>query len=168
MIRSFRLQLTAWYVAFFSLLFALFGLYLYSVFSHALASRLDQTLASQAATAGALMADELVEEKGDAAKAATEVTSELRGSTVAILLDGRVLASSAPFVPGGFETVGRTVVSDPRRVAARFDRRQPGLGAPRPALRRSSAHRACRPGRLVAHDSQPCAARLDGGASAAH
>ena len=36
------------------------------------------------------MAEELEEKQGDANKAATEVTSELRGSVVAILMGGRV------------------------------------------------------------------------------
>lgn len=113
MIRSFRVQLTVWYVAFFSLLFVLFGIYLYGVLARSLETRLEQVLSSQANTSAALMADELVEEKGDALRAATEVTSELRGSIVAIALDGRVLASSAPFFPGGFATVASRAGREP-------------------------------------------------------
>ncbi len=103
MIRSFRLQLTAWYVVFFSALFVVFGLFLYGVLGDALKSRLRESLGSQARTAAALMADELAEEKGDAQKAASEVTMEWRGNSVAILLNGKVLSSSSPFFAGGFE-----------------------------------------------------------------
>ena len=40
MIRSLRLQLTVWYLAFFSVLFVLLGLFLYGVLSKALEARL--------------------------------------------------------------------------------------------------------------------------------
>lgn len=113
MIKSLRLQLTAWYIAFFSLLFVAFGIFLYTVLSNALESRLQETLSSEANTAAALMADELVEEKGDALRAASEVVSSLRGSIVAIVLDGRVLASSAPFIPGGFDAIVRQSAPHP-------------------------------------------------------
>jgi len=103
--RSLRLQLTAWYVAFFSLLFILFGIFLYGVLASALQARLDETLSAQANTTAALMADELVEEKGDAYRAASEAASELRGSVAAILMNNHVLASSASFFSGGFEAV---------------------------------------------------------------
>lgn len=126
MTRSLRLQLTAWYVAFFSVLFVLFGVFLYGVLSNALTARLEETLSSEANTAAALMADELVEEKGNSAVAAGEVTSELRGSTVAILMDGRVLSASAKFVPGGFEALATRVAG---RAGAEVPLVMPKLGS---------------------------------------
>src|SRR5579872_2889525 len=141
MFRSLRLQLAAWYVAFFSLLFVLFGIFLYSVLSRALETRLEATLASEASTAAALMADELMEEKGDAAKAATEVTSELRGSVVAILWDGRVLAASAAFFPGGFEAAALQAAGQP---SADIPLDMPRTG---PHGSRAAAHRLVQDGR---------------------
>jgi two-component system OmpR family sensor kinase len=141
MIKSFRLQLTVWYVAFFSLLFALFGLFLNGVLSHALQTRLEETLSAQASTAAALMADELVEEKGDAVRSAAEVTSELRGNTVAILMGGRVLSSSAAFFPGGFETVAARAAGKP---GADLLLDLPRLG---PHGSRAAAHRLVQDGR---------------------
>src|ERR1022692_3678923 len=104
-IRSFRLQLTAWYLAFFSLLFVLFGFFLYGVLSNALEKRLDVTLSSQANTTAVLFQDELGEMKGDVAKAAAEAVSEMRldGSTVAIFDGARMLAASAPVPLPGFD-----------------------------------------------------------------
>jgi heavy metal sensor kinase len=98
MIRSFRFQLTVWYVALFSLLFVLFSVFLYGLLSKDLRTRLDQSLTSEANTASALLEDELVEEKGDVHLAATEAVAGLRlhGSRVAILSGSRLLASSGP------------------------------------------------------------------------
>jgi two-component system, OmpR family, sensor kinase len=107
MIRSFRLRITAWYVAFFSLLFVLFGVFLYGVLARGLAGRVDETLTSEADTAVALLEDEMVEENGDTLKAATAAVGgmRLRGSRVAVLLGGRLLAASAPAGPGEFEAI---------------------------------------------------------------
>src|ERR1039458_2091002 len=98
MIRSFRFRLTAWYLALFSLLFVVFSVFLHSLLSKDLRTRLDQSLTSEANTASALLEDELVEEKGDAHVAATEAVAGLRlhGSRVAILSGSRLLASSGP------------------------------------------------------------------------
>jgi len=95
-IGSLRLQLAVWYLAFFSLLFVLFGIYLYGVLSNALQKRLDETLASQANTVASLFQDELEEMKGDVPKAAAEAVSEmnLHGGIVAIFGGGQMLASS--------------------------------------------------------------------------
>jgi two-component system, OmpR family, sensor kinase len=126
MIRSFRFRLTAWYVAFFSLLFVGFGIFLHGVLSSALQERLQEMLSSEANTAAALMADELVEEKGDAVRASSEVAASLRGSAVAILLDNRVLASSGAFLPGGFQTVAAQAAMHPGSEVALW---LPHLGA---------------------------------------
>jgi heavy metal sensor kinase len=98
MIRSFRFRLTVWYVALFSLLFVVFGIFLHGLLSKDLRTRLDQSLTSEANTTSALLEDELVEEKGDVRMAATEAVAGLRlqGSRVAILSGSRLLASSGP------------------------------------------------------------------------
>jgi heavy metal sensor kinase len=98
MISSFRFRLTLWYVALFSLLFVVFGIFLHGLLSKDLRTRLDQSLASEASTTSALLEDELVEEKGDVRLAATEAVAGLRlhGSRVAILSGSRLLASSGP------------------------------------------------------------------------
>src|SRR5664280_735690 len=70
LIRSFRTQLTALYLAFFSLLFVLFSIFLYGELSRSLVGRLDDTLAAEADTAAVLFPDELQEMKGDAPPAA--------------------------------------------------------------------------------------------------
>jgi heavy metal sensor kinase len=98
MIRSLRLQLTAWYVAFFSLLFVLFSLFLYGVLSRSLVARLDQTLTSETEVTAGLLADELEEMHGDIPKAASEAVADMRmkGSVVAIYRDSRMLSASGP------------------------------------------------------------------------
>lgn len=98
MIKSLRLRLTAWYVAFFSLLFLVFSLIVYGVLAKSLQLRLDETLGSEAEVTAGLLADELEEMKGDVAKAASEAVAEMhvKGSVVAIFLDSRMLASSGP------------------------------------------------------------------------
>ena len=78
LIRSFRTQLTALYLAFFSLLFVLFSIFLYGELSRSLVARLDDTLAAEADTAAVLFPDELQEMKGDAPAAAREVIGELK------------------------------------------------------------------------------------------
>ena len=87
MIRSFRFQLTVWYVALFSLLFVVFSIFLHGLLSKDLRARLDQSLTSEANTTSALLEDELVEEKGDVPVAASEAVAGLRlhGSRVGIL-----------------------------------------------------------------------------------
>jgi heavy metal sensor kinase len=95
MIRSLRFRITAWYVAFFSLLFVAFGLFFYGFLSHALLNRVDDTLTSQANTAAAMFADEMEEEQGDTFKAAQGVTINLKmDNRVAILSGWQILSST--------------------------------------------------------------------------
>jgi len=105
--KSFRFRLTAWYLAFFSLLFVLFSIFLYGILSRELQNRLDDTLLSQATTTASLFLDEMQEMQGDHFKAAAEAVSEmrLRGSTVAVFDGSKLLASSAPVVRAEFEAV---------------------------------------------------------------
>jgi heavy metal sensor kinase len=99
--KSLRLQLTAWYLAFFSALFVLFCLLLYGTLARALERRLDEKLASEATTAAALMREELDEMGGDGPRAASDVLSEMQpGASVIVILEQTdVLAASSP-IPG--------------------------------------------------------------------
>src|SRR5579864_1889007 len=98
MIRSFRLQLTAWYLLLFTLLFTGFSIFLYEVLSKALYKRLDEILSSEVNTAAGLFRGEMAEFKGDAGGAAREAMSEMsiRGVTVAVFEGNKLLASNTP------------------------------------------------------------------------
>jgi len=98
MIRSFRLQLTAWYLLLFTLLFTGFSIFLYEVLSKALYKRLDEILSSEVSTAAGLFRGEMAEFKGDASGAAQEAMSEMsiRGVTVAVFEGNKLLASNTP------------------------------------------------------------------------
>src|SRR5262245_49670905 len=104
MIRSLRFRITAWYLAFFALLFTGFGVLLYGVLARSLEQRLDETLTSHAATAAGIFQDEYIELGGNTRKAAAEAVSEIRqhGAIVAILEGDRLLASSSPLTPADF------------------------------------------------------------------
>ncbi len=98
MIKSFRLQLTAWYLLLFTLLFTAFSIFLYEVLSKALYKRLDETLSSEVSTAAGLFRGEMAEFKGDASGAALEAMSEMsiRGVVVAVFEGNKLLASNTP------------------------------------------------------------------------
>src|SRR5947209_1315080 len=107
MINTFRFRITAWYLGFFTLLFAAFSLFLYGVLGRSLQARLDDTLLSQANTAEVLFRDEVEETHGDFRTAATEVVSDMRvHNTIAIFSDSAKLAGGPlPDLPG-LRTVG--------------------------------------------------------------
>src|SRR5438309_182900 len=113
--RSLRLRLTAWYLAFFSLLFVLFSFFLYGILSRDLEKRLDETLLSQAGTTANLFLDEIQEMNGDLPKAAAEAVSEmrLRGGTVAVFDGTHLLAASAPVVQAEFEAAAARAAAAP-------------------------------------------------------
>jgi signal transduction histidine kinase len=98
MIRTLRFRLTCWYLGLFAVLFAGFSLFVYGVLARSLAARVDEMLVSQVNTAANMLPDEITEAEGDVAKAAKEVVSELqfRSGTIAILTDGKLLASNGP------------------------------------------------------------------------
>ena len=98
MIRSFRLQITAWYGLFFSALLLGFSIFLYGVLSRALENRLDEMLSTEAGTAAALFQSEIQESKGDVPASALETVSEMRTRGVVIAICGgeQLLASSEP------------------------------------------------------------------------
>jgi heavy metal sensor kinase len=136
MIRSFRVRLTLWYLGFFSLLFLLFGIFLYGRLAAGLERRVDETAAGQARTAATLFADEYKEQNGDAELAAAEiVNNDLRGEQIAIFADGHLLAASGPATPAQCaaiaEQAARSYVPDPIVTV-------PGLG---PQGSRAAAHR---------------------------
>src|SRR5215472_611514 len=97
MIRSFRLQLTAWYLLLFALLFTGFSAFLYELLERALFTRLDEILSSEATTTAGLFRAEVAESKGDAGAAAREAVSEMsiRGGLLA-LFDGNKLLAGNP------------------------------------------------------------------------
>ncbi len=109
-----RFRLTGWYLALFAILFAGFGLFVYTVLSRSLEARLDDMLASEAATAATLLPDEIGESHGDFLQAAREVTSEVRFQTgvLAIYREGALLSASGPLPePSRSRRVTRTVTS---------------------------------------------------------
>jgi heavy metal sensor kinase len=111
LMKSFRLRLTVWYVAFFSLLFLIFSFFLYGVLSKSLRSRVDQAMASEANTGASLFEDEMTEFKGDTAKASAEVTREmrLRDSLVAVVEGEQVLSTSAPIPQSEVQAIAAAV-----------------------------------------------------------
>jgi two-component system OmpR family sensor kinase len=97
-IKSLRLRLTLWYLAFFSLLMLLFSMFLYSLLSQSIRSRLDERLSSEVNPAASLFQAEIQELNGDVPKAAAETVDEMRprGILLAAFEDRRLLAASAP------------------------------------------------------------------------
>jgi heavy metal sensor kinase len=98
MIKSFRLQLTAWFLLLFTLLFTAFSIFLYEVLEKALYKRLDEILTSEVSTAAGLFRGELAEFKGDARAAALDAMSEMgiRDVVVAVFEGNKLLASNTP------------------------------------------------------------------------
>lgn len=115
MIRSLRVQLTAWYLAFFSVLFLLLCFVLYGALSSSMQRRLDETLISQAGTAAKLLQEELEEMHGDAERAAADVLSELQpsGQVVAILESMDVLAGGTAAQQTDLRFAARAALATP-------------------------------------------------------
>lgn len=115
MIRSLRARLTAWYLAFFSLLFVAFSVFLYGTLSSALRDRLDASLRSEIDTAAGMFEDELEEAKGDVPTAASETASgmRVRDSLVAVFADGLPLAASDPSRLRGTGSIAGLVAAPP-------------------------------------------------------
>jgi heavy metal sensor kinase len=115
MINTFRFRLTVGYLAFFTLLFVLFSLFLHGVLSHALERRLDEALSVEANTTAAMFQDEFTEMKGNVTEAASEAVSgmRLRGSLVAILSANRLLASSTLLPQSRVDFIAGRAALDP-------------------------------------------------------
>jgi heavy metal sensor kinase len=125
MIRSFRLQLTMWYLLLFTALFVGFSLFLYGLLARGLYQRLDETLSSQTRTASGLFQDELREHHGDAPAAAAEAISEMsfRGPLVAVFEGSTLLAGSAGVDDRALLDVAGQAVTGGREVFATISRR---------------------------------------------
>jgi two-component system OmpR family sensor kinase len=116
MIHSFRFRINAWYLGFFTLLFALFGLFLYGVLGRSLQARLDETLLSQTNTVEVLFRDELEETQGDVSKAASEVVGDMRvHNTIAIFSDSAMLAATGPLPQ---DLPGLRTITEAQRILA--------------------------------------------------
>jgi heavy metal sensor kinase len=127
MIRGLRLRLTLWYLGFFSLLFLLFGVFLYGRLAAGLLHRIDDTVTGQARTAATLFADEYQEQFGDARKAAAEIVyNDLRGQQLAIFSGSRLLASSGPATPALYAAIAARANRSP---GPDFVAPVPGLGS---------------------------------------
>jgi heavy metal sensor kinase len=114
MIRGLRLRLTLWYLGFFSLLFLLFGVFLYGRLAAGLLHRVDDTVTGQARTAATLFADEYQEQFGDARKAAAEIVyNDLRGQQLAIFSGSRLLASGGPATPALYAAIAARADGSP-------------------------------------------------------
>lgn len=98
MFRSFRLQITVWYLGLFSVLFVLFSIFLYATLERALRNQIDEMLDTEARSAAALFQSEMVELNGKHAAAAMEAVAEIsvRGVAIAIYQGPRQLASNDP------------------------------------------------------------------------
>jgi heavy metal sensor kinase len=114
MIKSFRLQLTAWYLLLFTLLFVGFSVFLYSVLSRSLYQRMDDTLSSEVNTAIGLYRGELAELNGDVHGAAAEAMSEMsiRGVLVAVFEGNKLLASNVAFDSHDLLAVATQAIAD--------------------------------------------------------
>ncbi len=138
MIKSFRLRLTLWYLAFFCLLLVLFSVFLYGLLAGALRDRLDERLNAEASTAANLFRAELEELNGDAPKAAVETLSEIRPRDVLVVFfsGGGLLASSAAAPQETLDLMASTGSEGETAVAA-----LPGFGpyGGRAAVRRFAA-----------------------------
>jgi two-component system OmpR family sensor kinase len=98
MIKSLRLQLAAWYLAFFSVMFLAFCLVLYGSLSNTLERRLAEGLATTVNISAKLLQEELDEMDGDAPQAAAEVISKMGPSSgeIAILEGTKLVAATDP------------------------------------------------------------------------
>ena len=137
MLRTLRLRLTAWYLAFFSVLFLLLCVLLYGALSRSMQRRLDETLVEQSSTAAKLLQEELEEMHGDAELAAADVLSELQpsGRIIAILENAEVLAGGTAAQEPELTSAAKTALALPASVTL--------LGLPRWGTHgaRASAHR---------------------------
>ena len=116
--RTFRLQLTIFYLALFSLLFGLFSIFVYGGLSRSLEARIQETVASEADTAAGIFLDEFAETKGDFQASADETVNamKLRGDAIAVLDGKRVLAGKSTIPAGGRHTVASRDVGAAGRI----------------------------------------------------
>jgi len=96
--KSFRFRLTILYLGLFSVLFALFSVFVYGGIAKAVRARIGQTLEAEADTAAGIFLDEFVEMKGDVQLAANETVDamKLHGDEISVWDGERLLASKPP------------------------------------------------------------------------
>src|SRR5215472_3676489 len=118
MTRSFRFRLTVLYLGLFSVLFGMFSLFLYGGLSKSLASRVEETLATEADTAAGIFLDEFDETKGDVQASAREAVAamKVRGDEIAVYEGGRLLASKGSKAgdPASYRSASREVTAGGR------------------------------------------------------
>jgi heavy metal sensor kinase len=100
--RSFRFRLTVLYLGLFSVLFVLFSVFVYGGLSKSLASKIEETLESEADTAAGIFLDEFDETKGDVQASANETVNamKLHGDEVSVWDGSRALASKPGAIAG--------------------------------------------------------------------
>ena len=136
MFKSFRLQLTAWYVLFFSLLLAGFSGFLYFLLERHLYEQVDASLVSTAETVATILEDEMVESGGKTDLAAREIVREVQVPTayLALFEDGQPLARSPQLrnlklpLEAGIATLKNFGAHGARTIAV--PSRRPYLGKP--------------------------------------
>jgi heavy metal sensor kinase len=96
--KSFRVQLTIWYVTFVAVLLVTFTIFLYTLISKNLYAQLDATLSRQVSTTAGLFQGELAETPHEAVLAASEAVSQMRwnNSALAIFKGAELLAVTEP------------------------------------------------------------------------
>ncbi len=111
MTNSLRFRLTAVYLGFFTLLFLLFSLGLYTVLARSLSARMDQALATEADTAVVMFLDEMRETNGDARASAAETVAGMRlhGDSIAVAEGSTMLAVTPTTDHGPQRTAERRV-----------------------------------------------------------
>jgi heavy metal sensor kinase len=95
--KSFRLRLTVLYLGLFSLLFALFSVFLYGGISKSIQARIETALATEADTAAGIFLDEFAETRGDVQASANETVNamKLHGDEIRVFEGGRELAAKS-------------------------------------------------------------------------
>src|ERR1051325_6753239 len=98
MFNSVRVRLTLWYMLVFGGLLVGFSLFIYTVLSRNLYSRLDHSLSNDAATVARTFQNEAEENRGNTDAGAVQTLNELRlpDVRVAIYAGDRLLASDYP------------------------------------------------------------------------
>jgi len=104
--RSFRLRLTLLYLGLFSVLFALFGVFVYGGIAKSLKARIEDTLAYEAETAAGIFLDEMSETHGDVEASAKEAVTamKLHGDEIFVFEGNRVLAGKGAAARGEPQT----------------------------------------------------------------
>src|SRR5689334_18275880 len=118
MSKSFRFRLTVLYLGLFSVLFALFSLFLYNGISKSVAARIEETLAAEADTAAGIFLDEFEETKGNIQASANETVNAMKlhgGDEIHVFENGRELAAKAGVTGDPHVSAAREVTAGGRK-----------------------------------------------------